>query len=120
MIETFGPAEVGMPHIKPMGQGLFEIRVKACEGIGRALYCAVKGKVVIILNGFIKKTQKTPANEIALASQIISNQGLSPVIIYIKETGERKRMKEKYKTSIQNVTRMKSIYGDSNIKLTSK
>jgi phage-related protein len=67
MIETFGPAEVGMPHIKPMGQGLFEIRVKACEGIGRALYCAVKGKVVIILNGFIKKTQKTPANEIALA-----------------------------------------------------
>jgi hypothetical protein len=28
-IEKFGPADVGMPHVRPLGQGLFEIRVKA-------------------------------------------------------------------------------------------
>lgn len=69
VIEKFGPAELGMPHVKAMGQGLFEIRVKANEGIGRAMFCTVKGKVVIVLNGFIKKTQKTPLNEIALAKK---------------------------------------------------
>ena len=67
IIERFGPADVGMPHVKPLSHGLFEIRVKAKEGIGRAIFCTVKGKVVIVLNEFIKKTQKTPPNEIALA-----------------------------------------------------
>lgn len=69
VIEKFGPAEVGMPHVKAMGQGLFEIRVKSNEGIGRALFCSVKGKIVIVLNGFVKKTQKTPSSEIALAKK---------------------------------------------------
>lgn len=69
VIAKFGPAEVGMPHVKAMGQGLFEIRVKASEGIGRAMFCTVKGKNVIVLNGFIKKTQKTPSSEIALAKK---------------------------------------------------
>lgn len=66
-IEKFGPAEVGMPHIKPMSKGLSEIRVKTKDGLGRALFCTVKGKIIIVLNGFIKKTQKTPASELALA-----------------------------------------------------
>ena len=67
VIEKFGPADAGMPHVKAMGQGLFELRVKAKEGIGRAMFCLAKGKVVIVLNGFIKKTQKTPSSEIVLA-----------------------------------------------------
>ena|ERR1700733_3843490 len=66
-IEKFGPSKIGMPHIKALGQGLFEIRVKANEGIGRALFCMIKGKIVIVLNGFIKKTEKTPLNEMELA-----------------------------------------------------
>jgi len=69
LIEEFGPDGVGMPHIKALGQGLFEIRVKATEGIGRAFFCTIKGKVIIILNEFIKKTQKTPQNEIDLAKK---------------------------------------------------
>lgn len=68
-IEAVGPAELGMPHVSPLGHGLFEIRVKAKEGIGRAIFCTVKGKVVIVLNEFIKKTQKTPPSEIALAKK---------------------------------------------------
>jgi len=66
-IEEFGPREVGMPHIKSLKQGLFEIRVKSQEGIGRALFCIVNGKVVLILSEFIKKTQKTPNSELELA-----------------------------------------------------
>jgi phage-related protein len=69
LIEEFGPETVGMPHIKALGQGLFEIRVKASEGIGRAFFCTIKGKVIIILNDFIKKTQKTPQKEMDLAKK---------------------------------------------------
>jgi phage-related protein len=69
LIEEFGSDGVGMPHIKALGQGLFEIRVKATEGIGRAFFCSVKGKVIIILHEFIKKTQKTPQKEMELAKK---------------------------------------------------
>ena len=67
LVEMFGPMDVGMPHIKSMGQGLFEIRAKSEEGIGRAFFCMVVGKEVVILHSFIKKTQKTPAKEIKIA-----------------------------------------------------
>ena len=50
-----------------MGHGLFEIRARGKEGIGRSLFCTVKGKEIIILNSFIKKTQKTPQKEIDIA-----------------------------------------------------
>lgn len=69
LIEEFGPESIGMPHIKTLGQGLFEIRVKAMEGIGRAFFCTVKGKNIIILHEFIKKTQKTPQKEMDLAKK---------------------------------------------------
>ena len=66
-IEKTGP-NIGMPLTRAMGDGLFEIRAKGKEGIGRSLFCTVVGKkVVIILNSFIKKTQKTPQREIEKA-----------------------------------------------------
>ena len=37
LIEEFGPA-LGMPYTKPMGKGLFEIRSRGTEGIGRSLF----------------------------------------------------------------------------------
>jgi len=58
VIETFGPEKIGMPHIKSLKKGLFEIRIKAKEGIARALFCTNKGKIIIILNGFIKKQKR--------------------------------------------------------------
>ncbi len=67
LLEKMGPDELGMPHIKPLKAGLFEIRIKSDEGIGRAMFCTIKGRVIIILNGFIKKTQKAPPGEIELA-----------------------------------------------------
>ncbi|MCS5587075.1 MAG: type II toxin-antitoxin system RelE/ParE family toxin [Porticoccaceae bacterium] len=66
LIQKYG-ANLGAPHTAPMGDGLFEIRAKAEEGVGRALFCYMKGKHVYILHAFVKKTQKTPKKEINLA-----------------------------------------------------
>lgn len=66
LMEKHG-GNLGPPHTKPMGDGLFEIRAKAQEGIGRSLFCYLKGKHVYVLHAFIKKSQKTPKNELNLA-----------------------------------------------------
>ncbi len=66
MIEGFGPS-LGMPYTSPLGKGLFEIRAKGKEGIGRSLFCTVKGKEIIILHSFVKKTQKTPKKDLNIA-----------------------------------------------------
>ena len=69
LIEEFGLERVGMPHIKILGGGLFEIRAQGNEGIGRAFFCTIKEKKIIILHEFIKKTQKTPQKEMDLAKK---------------------------------------------------
>jgi phage-related protein len=65
-METYGP-DLGMPHTRAMGDGLFELRLKATEGIARVLYCTMIGKRISILHQFTKKTQKTPPKELATA-----------------------------------------------------
>lgn len=65
MIEH-GP-NIGMPHTRAMGGGLFEVRAKGREGIGRAFYCTLVGKRIVILHGFIKKTEQTPAHDLDIA-----------------------------------------------------
>jgi phage-related protein len=52
-----------------MGDGLFELRPKSRSGIGRAFYCYCSGRVITILHAFVKKTQKTPKRELAIARQ---------------------------------------------------
>ena len=64
----YGP-DLGMPHTRAMGEGLFEVRAKASAGIGRAFYCTLVGKRIVVLHGFIKKTGKTPAREIKIARE---------------------------------------------------
>ncbi|MDD2467927.1 MAG: type II toxin-antitoxin system RelE/ParE family toxin [Desulfobulbus sp.] len=66
MIEEFGPA-LGPPYTKSLGEGLFEIRAKGKEGIGRSFFCTVVGQEVVILHSFIKKSQKTPKKEMKIA-----------------------------------------------------
>ena len=68
MIEDFGPA-LGEPYTKPFGEGLFEIRAHGKEGIGRSFFCTVRGREVIILHSFIKKSQKTPQKELKIARE---------------------------------------------------
>jgi len=66
LIEEHG-ANLGEPHTKAMGDGLFEIRAKAKEGIGRGLFCCLNGKNIKILHAFVKKTKKTPKKDLDLA-----------------------------------------------------
>ncbi len=66
MMEDFGP-NLGKPHTDSLGDGLFEIRAKGEEGIGRSMFCYAKGKRVVILHSFIKKTQKTPKLDLDIA-----------------------------------------------------
>ena len=57
---------IGMPLCRAMGDGLWEIRTSLPSNrIARVLFCAVRDRIVV-LHGFIKKTQKTPAEELAL------------------------------------------------------
>lgn len=61
-----GP-NLGLPYTRAMGDGLFEIRVRGTEGIGRAFFCTLLGRRIIVLHGFIKKTQKTPLDDLRIA-----------------------------------------------------
>lgn len=65
-MEVHGP-DLGMPHTRAMGQGLFELRLKSAEGIARIFYCAVFDRQIVMLHEFVKKTDKTPARELKIA-----------------------------------------------------
>ena len=56
-----------MPHTRAIGQGLFELRLKAADGIARVFYCTVIDRQIVMLHQFVKKTEKTPARELELA-----------------------------------------------------
>jgi phage-related protein len=58
---------LGMPYSRPMGEGLFEIRARGKEGIGRAFFCTMIGQEIMVLHAFIKKTAKTPRRELDIA-----------------------------------------------------
>jgi phage-related protein len=65
-METYGP-DLGMPHTRAMGKGLFELRLTAAEGIARVLYCTGAGRQIVILHHFVKKTEKAPPRELEIA-----------------------------------------------------
>ena len=66
ILEEFGNA-LREPHSKPMGDGLFELRIKFSSDISRIFYFFVVDNKIILTNGFVKKTMKTPKAELDLA-----------------------------------------------------
>ena len=70
LLIEFGP-NLKMPHSRAMGKGLFELRPKGREGIGRAFYCFLVGRKIIILHAFVKKTPTTPEPELKIARKRI-------------------------------------------------
>ncbi len=62
-------ANLGEPHTRALGNGLFELRLKGAEGIARVFYCFQAGRRIVMLHSFTKKTEKTPiaARRIAAA-----------------------------------------------------
>lgn len=63
-----GP-NLGEPHTKTLGQGLFELRLKGKEGIARVFYCTLIENKIYMLHSFIKKTQKIPIRELEIAKK---------------------------------------------------
>lgn len=59
--------ELREPYSKYLEGGIFEIRGKVGNDISRVLYFFYYGKRIVLTNGFIKKTQETPKQEIKLA-----------------------------------------------------
>lgn len=67
LVQSLGLERVHEPHLKHLEGRLWEMRLKGRDGIARALYMTASGQRVVILRVFVKKTQKTPNREIALA-----------------------------------------------------
>src|SRR6185312_5876066 len=57
---------VGMPVCRPLGQGLYEVRIPLKDRIGRVMF-AIEGRYMVVLHGFIKKSQATPKADLELA-----------------------------------------------------
>jgi len=58
---------LGEPHTKAFGEGLFELRLKGAEGIARVFYCTYTGRRIVMLHSFVKKSEKTPLAERRIA-----------------------------------------------------
>ena len=66
LLMEFGP-NLRMPHSRAMGGGLFELRPRGREGIGRVFYGFVVSQRVVILHAFVKKTQDTREQDLRIA-----------------------------------------------------
>ena len=63
---------VGMPLIRKLDTGMWEVRSHLPDGIARTLF-TVRGATMVLLHGFIKKSQKTPMTELATAKKRLRN-----------------------------------------------
>ena len=63
------PRNISMPHIKPLEDKLWEMRLNGKDNIARSIYFLADGKKIIVLHTFIKKTQATPRRAIIIAKQ---------------------------------------------------
>lgn len=66
LLMDFGP-HLRMPHSRAMGDGLFELRPRGKEGLGRVFYCFAVDQRIVILHAFVKKTQEAPEWELRIA-----------------------------------------------------
>lgn len=66
LLSEYGLA-LGIPHVKPLDNKIYELRVKTKDKGYRLLYFAYINKTFVFTHGFIKKTQKTPRKNIDLA-----------------------------------------------------
>lgn len=63
---SLGP-NLGEPHTKAFGSGLFELWLKGAEGIARVFFCTLVGRRIVRLHSFVKKSDKTPPREREMA-----------------------------------------------------
>jgi phage-related protein len=65
---------IGMPVVRKLEKGLWEVRVSLANRIARILF-TINGDTMVLLHGFIKKSRKTPANDLKLAKQRLKSFG---------------------------------------------
>ena len=68
LLQEVGPL-LREPDSKSLGNGIFELRVQQKNDAARILYFFFDEKRIILTNGFVKKTQKTPPDEIEKAKK---------------------------------------------------
>ncbi len=66
LLMEFGP-NLRMPHSRALGDGLFELRPRGKEGIGRVFYCYASDRCVVILHAFVKKSRSVPEKDMKIA-----------------------------------------------------
>ncbi len=69
VIEDIGFQALPRDSVKHLDGKLWELRMIGRDGISRAIYLTASGQRVVILRAFVKKTQKTPLHELAIARQ---------------------------------------------------
>lgn len=68
-------SDLRMPYSEYLGNGIFELRAKVGSDISRELYFFFLGQKAILTNGFIKKTQKVPREQLKLAEKYKRDYG---------------------------------------------
>jgi phage-related protein len=63
---------LGMPLIRKLEPGLWEVRSRIADGIARVLF-TVDGSTMVLLHGFVKKSQRTPAVDLKTAKQRLTD-----------------------------------------------
>jgi phage-related protein len=69
LIQSFGLDQVREPHVRHLEDSLWEMRMKGRDGISRAIYVTARGRRVVVVRVFVKKTEKTPRREIGIARE---------------------------------------------------
>ena len=85
VIKEKGP-QTRLPFSEELEDGIFELKAKSGSNISRVLYFFVVGRRIVLTNGFIKKTQKTPRSKLKKLSDIES----------IFSAGRNQEMKDDY------------------------
>ncbi len=67
LMVAVGPQRMREPHVKPLRDKLWEMRMSGKDGIARAIYVLALKRRIVILHAFVKKTQKTPPEAVRLA-----------------------------------------------------
>ncbi len=68
-VENVGLEALREPHVKHLDGKLWELRVRAEEGIARGIYVTAAERRVVVLHVFVKKSRKTPRRALATARE---------------------------------------------------
>ena len=67
LLAEHGPRTVGMPHVRFLSGGLWEMRLSGKDGIARAICVTAAERRLIVVHVFQKKTRKTPSTALETA-----------------------------------------------------